>query len=99
MRTGPIGMGRSLTAAGFAVEGHGQDLCACGLPRTARPCKKIGMTYSILPYGIDQRAGNMVLAHHVLKTGGPVFAVERRGHRAAPIFLTPDPPTDALVDL
>jgi len=66
--------GLNVLAQVLAVDGFGKYTRACCFTHTPGPAKQKGLRQVIVFYGIFKRVGNMALAHHGIKSAGPVFA-------------------------
>ena len=78
----PAGLGSdaALAIRPHTVQRFGQDARDRGLAHATGSGEQIGMVQTPLQQGIAQRLDNMFLAHHGIKTMGPVLASENGGH-------------------
>ena len=60
----------------LAVHGTGQNFCGAGLARPTGTCKQVGMGGLSSLHLIFQDGGNMILADHLGKGGGPILPVQ-----------------------
>ena len=58
----------------FAVDGFGKDACTSRFAHAPRTAKQKGMRQMIVPNGVFQRSGNVLLPYDCVKRLGPVFA-------------------------